>query len=306
MAVYKRSYKPYEGGTTSDRWRFLVLTRYGFSGLFDSRPFTGAFVLSFVPLLIAVAMIYFAHSATLRAMLQVRGPGPNTAQINNYFFLAFLGIQSWLSFLLITWQGPQLIAADLANNALPLILGRPISRTEYVLGKFLVIASLVSAITWIPTLLLFFLNAGMEGNGWIWSHFWMVGSILLASWMWIAIVGLVALAASAWLKTQAAAPVTVDLNFWSASGPNADVQDHYLKAWVEVARRTVIHWDGNPVSTFEVVQHLAPLALRTWVRPDGVILRQEVPFPFVRLILERRPEESTVLPSPAAAGRRAS
>jgi hypothetical protein len=27
---------------------------------------------------------------------------------------------------------------------------------------------------------------------------------------------------------------------------------------VEVARRTVIHWDGNPVSTFEVVQHLGP------------------------------------------------
>ena len=183
MAVYKRSYKPYEGGTTSDRWRFLVLTRYGFSGLFDSRPFTGAFVLSFVPFLIAVAGIYFAHSATLRALLQVRGPGPNTAQINNYFFLAFLGIQSWLSFLLITWQGPQLIASDLANNALPLILGRPISRTEYVLGKFLVIASLVSAVTWIPTLLLFFLNGGMEGNGWIWSHFWMLGSILLASWL---------------------------------------------------------------------------------------------------------------------------
>lgn len=73
---------------------------------------------------------------------------------------------------------------------------------------------------------------------------------------------------------------------------------------VEVARRTMIHWDGNPVSTFEVVQHLSPLSMRTWVRPDGMILRQEVPFPFVRLILERRPEESTVVPT--AAGRRAS
>src|SRR5438270_5986563 len=199
MAVYKRSYKPYEGGTTSDRWRFLVLTRYGFSGLFDSRPFTGAFVLSFVPFLIAFAMIYFAHSATLRAMFEIRGPGPNTAQINNYFFLAFLGTHSWISFLLITWQGPQLVAADLANNALPLILGRPISRTEYVVGKFLVIATLVSVITWIPVLIIFFLQAGLEGNGWLWSHLWLGGAILLASWMWIAVVGLVALAASAWL-----------------------------------------------------------------------------------------------------------
>jgi hypothetical protein len=59
---------------------------------------------------------------------------------------------------------------------------------------------------------------------------------------------------------------------------------------VEVARRGLINWDGNPVTTFEVVQHMAPLSMRTWVRTDGVILRHEVPFPFVRLVLERRPE----------------
>jgi len=74
----------------------------------------------------------------------------------------------------------------------------------------------------------------------------------------------------------------------------------------EVARRTMIHWDGNPVSTFEVVQNVAPLSMRTWVRTDGVILRQEVPFPFVRLILERRPEEGAAPLFSAPAGRRAS
>ena len=59
---------------------------------------------------------------------------------------------------------------------------------------------------------------------------------------------------------------------------------------VEVARRGLIHWAGKPVTAYEVVQHVAPLAMRTWVRFDGVVLRQEVPFPFVRLVLERRPE----------------
>jgi ABC-2 type transport system permease protein len=205
MAVYKRSYRPYQGGVTSERGRFLVLTRYGFSGLFDSRMFTAAFVLSFIPFLLAFAMIYFAHSASLRALLQVQGPGPNVGQINNYFFLAFLGAEAWISFLLVTWQGPQLIASDLANNALPLILGRPLSRTEYVSGKFLVIATLLSVVTWIPMLILFFLQAGLEGNGWIWSHLWLAWAIFIASWMWIAIVGLVALAVSAWLKWRVAA-----------------------------------------------------------------------------------------------------
>jgi hypothetical protein len=63
---------------------------------------------------------------------------------------------------------------------------------------------------------------------------------------------------------------------------------------VEVKRRGLIHWEGNPVTTFEVVQHAGPLTMRTWVRTDGVILRHEVPFPFVRLVLERRPDTAAV------------
>jgi hypothetical protein len=56
---------------------------------------------------------------------------------------------------------------------------------------------------------------------------------------------------------------------------------------VEVLRLTLIHWNGEPVSAYEVVQHSGPFTATTWVRPDGVIIRQEVPFPFIRLVLER-------------------
>jgi len=72
------------------------------------------------------------------------------------------------------------------------------------------------------------------------------------------------------------------------------------RARVEVARRTLIQWNGNPVPTFEVVQHLAPLSMRTWVTIEGLILRQEVPFPFVRLVLDRRPDE---ISNPTTQGR---
>jgi hypothetical protein len=63
---------------------------------------------------------------------------------------------------------------------------------------------------------------------------------------------------------------------------------------VEVARKTMIHWDKNPVTVLEVVQHMAPFSARTWVRPDGLVLKQEVPFPFVKLVLERQPEPASV------------
>jgi hypothetical protein len=69
---------------------------------------------------------------------------------------------------------------------------------------------------------------------------------------------------------------------------------------VEVARKTVIHWDNQPVSTLEVVQHMTPLLeAKTWVRSDGLVLRQEVPVPLVKLVLERQPEpEGPVHPMP--------
>ena len=270
MAVYKRSYRPYEGSTTSDRWRFLVLTRYGFSGMFDSRLFTGAFVLSFIPFLIAFSLIYFSHSAGLRAALQLRGPGPNVAQINNYFFLGFLGAHSWLSFLLITWQGPQLVASDLANNALPLLLGRPISRSEYVIGKFLVIAALLSVVTWVPMLILFFLQGGLEGNGWIWSHVWLAGAILVASWMWIAIVGLVALAASAWLKWRVAASAMMLAFFFVGPGFGAAVNATLGTNWghvFDVLYAVKLIWVGLfrvPVSTAEGLNMLGIPLWAAW------------------------------------------
>ncbi len=60
----------------------------------------------------------------------------------------------------------------------------------------------------------------------------------------------------------------------------------------EVTRQTLIHWAGNPVSTYEVEQQMSSLRVHTWVATDGMILRQEVPFPMVHLILERRGDDA--------------
>ena len=58
----------------------------------------------------------------------------------------------------------------------------------------------------------------------------------------------------------------------------------------EVTRRVVIHWDKSPVATLEVVHRSKAVTARTWVRPDGLVLRQEVVLPVLRLVLERQPD----------------
>lgn len=62
---------------------------------------------------------------------------------------------------------------------------------------------------------------------------------------------------------------------------------------VEVVARRHITWNNNPVATMELVSRMSPLSAKTWVRADGLVLRQEVPFPFVKLMLERQPDKNS-------------
>lgn len=62
-------------------------------------------------------------------------------------------------------------------------------------------------------------------------------------------------------------------------------------ARVEVKRRVLIDWNGEAVNAFEVHQRSKAITAKTWVRLDGLIMRQEVPLPFVHMVLERLPGE---------------
>ncbi len=59
----------------------------------------------------------------------------------------------------------------------------------------------------------------------------------------------------------------------------------------EVVRRSEIFWDKSMTAAYEVVHKIPPaLSAKTWVRKsDGLVLRQEVPFPVVKLWIDRMP-----------------
>ena len=129
-------------------------------------------------------------------MLQIR----DLVEINARFFLNFLGWQSMMAFFLAAFVGPGQVSPDLANNALSLYLARPFSRAEYVLGKLSVLLILMSVMTWIPGLLLYILQASLEGNGWFIGNLRIANAIFFGAWIWILLLSLLALALSAWVK----------------------------------------------------------------------------------------------------------
>jgi ABC-2 type transport system permease protein len=197
MAVYRRNYKPYAGALTPAWSRCLVLFRYSRRRLFQSRFMTGLFVVCFFFPLACLLMIYLAHSASF---LQEMGVPAGVLSIDNKFFFNFVSVQGVFAFLLTAFSGPGLISPDLANGALPLYFYRPFSRAEYVIGKSSVLAILLSQITWVPGLVLFIMQASLAGASWTWNHLWIAGSLIVSSLIWIAILSLLSMALSAWVK----------------------------------------------------------------------------------------------------------
>lgn len=203
MAVYKRTYKAYRGPLTPAWSRFAVLTRYGFSTLFESRFFTAYTVLCLVPFLCGLVFIYVVHSSSVQALLNIRFG--QTPLINNYWFMAFLGIEAWMGFVLTAWGAPGMISKDFANHSIQLYLSRPLSRAEYLVGKVSVLAGLLSCTTWIPALILFFVQASLQGHGWGWDNLWIAKAIVVAALLGIAIVSLLSMALAVWVRWRIAA-----------------------------------------------------------------------------------------------------
>src|SRR6516165_8079713 len=231
MAVYKKSYRPYDGELTASWKRFLVIPRYAFEDMRKSRFLTIFYLASFIYPLIAALFIYVKHNASALNLLGVSNAN-TLISINTTYFLNFLGWQSMLALFLAAFTGPGQVSPDLANNALSLYLARPFSRVEYVIGKMWILIVLMSLMTWVPGLLLFFLQAYLE-EGWTWLHdnSNLAFGLFFGAWVWILMLALLALALSAWVKWKPAAGALMFGVFFVAAGFGAALNGVQRTKW---------------------------------------------------------------------------
>jgi ABC-2 type transport system permease protein len=203
MAVYEHRYRAYEGESQTAMARFLVIPRYALREVFRSKLLTTVYVICFIYPLIAAILVYLHHNVNAIALLQI--DVRELLPIDNTFFRTFLEVQGAFAFILTVLVAPPLISRDLSNNALPLYLCRPLSRTEYVLGKMAVVATLLSLVTWVPGLLIFFFQASLAGVGWLWSNLWMAWAIFFGFAAWIVLLSLIALSISSLVRWRVVA-----------------------------------------------------------------------------------------------------
>jgi ABC-2 type transport system permease protein len=216
MAIYKRGYQRYQGSCTSRLTRLLAFPRFSWRRLVNERLVVIVLMASlFWPLACACFVYLSNHTELLQGF---GGPLVSFLSINGTFFLTFMGAQSFFAILLAALAGPGLVAPDLANNALPLYFSRPLSRLDYVLARLLVLAGLLALVTWIPGLLLFGIQVGMAGWSWFAANWTLGGAVFAGFVLWSLLLGLVAMASSAYARWRIIAGALVLAFFFVLSG----------------------------------------------------------------------------------------
>ncbi|WP_321470308.1 ABC transporter permease subunit [uncultured Paludibaculum sp.] len=234
MAVYKRGYQRYQGPLTGHWTRLMSLPRFSWERLFQQRLVVLLLTASLIWPLLCALFIYLSNHLEIFASLGGNGDGGGLAkfmEINGRFFLIFMNAQSVFSVLLAALAGPGLIAPDLANNALPLYLSRPLTRTDYVLARLLVLIGLLSTVTWIPGLLLFGVQSGMAGWDWMMDNLRLAAALFIGFVLWILMVSLVALASSAYVKWKIVAGALVLGFFFVTAGVATMVNAVFRVDW---------------------------------------------------------------------------
>ncbi len=229
MAVYKRSYSTYTGQVTSPSARVLVLSRYAFAEAWSSKIAIGLFVFCLLPCLVSLFGIYLANNPMARAL--VGANGSQMIAIDARFFLKILEGQCWLALLLASWIAPRLISFDLSDNALPILLSHPISRIGYLTGKFIALFTCLSAVTWIPCLLLFVYQGYTSQQAWFADNLRIAIGIFSGAVIWIAFLSLLGLALSSWVKWRVVATGIIFAAVFVPAGVGAIVSAVLRTKW---------------------------------------------------------------------------
>jgi len=154
MPIHDQGYRRY-GGTRGPHGRaWIVIARTGVQTLLKRRPFVGLLLLAWVPFLVRSVQIYAAVHFPQAAFF-----APTTSM-----FRQFLEQQEAFLFFVTVYAGAGLIANDRRANALQIYLSKPLTRYEYILGKFGVLATFLLSVAWLPAVLLLVVQIMFSGS----------------------------------------------------------------------------------------------------------------------------------------------
>ena len=154
MPIHDQGYRRYGGRREAHGRTWWVIARAGVLERLRERKFLGLLLVAWGPFLVRAVQLYVAANYSQASFL---APSAGT-------FREFLTQQSLFVFFITLYVGSGLIANDRRANALQIYLSKPLTRVEYVVGKLTTLLLFLTAVTWLPAILLLLLQIMFAGN----------------------------------------------------------------------------------------------------------------------------------------------
>jgi ABC-type transport system involved in multi-copper enzyme maturation permease subunit len=155
MPIHDQSYRRYRGQRASLGRSWIVIAKAGVMNMLRKRAFIGLLLFAWLPFVVRAVQIYVASNYPQTATFLA----PDTKM-----FRDFLEQQDFFVFIMTIYVGAGLIANDRRANALQIYLSKPLLRSEYIAGKAAVLFTFLMLVTWLPGILLLFLQVMFKGS----------------------------------------------------------------------------------------------------------------------------------------------
>jgi ABC-2 type transport system permease protein len=193
VPIHDQGYQHYTGSRARHRPAWWVIARAGLIERLRERRFLALMLFAWSPFAVRAVELYLA-STILRGGLFTATEGT---------FQSFLSQQRLFVFFITIYAGAGLIASDRQSNALQIYLSKPITRREYIAGKVLTLAVMLTAVTWLPAMLLLLLQVLFTGSlDFLRDHPRLVPAITVASLIQVALAALTMVALSSLSRSR--------------------------------------------------------------------------------------------------------
>jgi ABC-type transport system involved in multi-copper enzyme maturation permease subunit len=270
MPIHDQGYRRYAGRREAHGRTWLVIARAGVMERLRERKFLGLLLVAWLPFLVRSVQLYVAANYAQASFLNAT---PS-------MFRDYLAQQGVFVFFITLYVGSGLIANDRRANALQIYLSKPLSRVDYVVGKLATLLIFLTAVTWVPGILLLVMQMLFAGNlAFLKANLFLFPAITVFSAVTVLTSSFTMLALSSLSKSRRfVAVMYAGLIFFTAAMYQALRGITGTRAWVFISPGDVLDVIGDRIFRSTEPENLLPIALVTVV----VLLAASV------FVLERR------------------
>jgi ABC-type transport system involved in multi-copper enzyme maturation permease subunit len=270
MPIHDQGYRRYAGHREAHGRTWMVIARAGVMERLRERKFLGLLLVAWLPFLVRSVQLYVAANYAQASFLNAT---PS-------MFRDYLAQQGVFVFFITLYVGSGLIANDRRANALQIYLSKPLSRVDYVVGKLATLLIFLTAVTWVPGILLLIMQILFAGNlTFLKANLFLFPAITVFAAVTVLMSSFTMLALSSLSKSRRfVAVMYAGLIFFTAAMYQALRGITGTRAWVFISPGDVLDVIGDRIFRSTEPENLLPIALVTVV----VLLVASV------IVLERR------------------